>query len=314
MAYINTLIIGLGKIGMLYDINKKITFTHAKCLKKNRNFNLIGGVDFSSENKKKFIKSYRKPAWSNIRDYDLKKKIDFVVIATHPDNRLEVIKDIVEYIKPKIILVEKPVSYKLNILNSIIRASIKNNVKIFVNYPRNNSILLKYLGNKIQKIKKNSLKKIIITVPNLINVNIFHYIQLLFFLTKKNNYKTSYLLRPIKKIIDKNFTYLTYGNFEIFFIYEKNLSFKKGSFTLFFEEQEINFERSLTELNIKKFKKKNNFFSDEKSQSFKIFNSDHNQELVYDNILKKFKKNNNNLVHVLDEKIILKFYKKNLCN
>ena len=313
MAHINTLIIGLGKIGMLYDINKKITFTHAKCLKKDRNFNLIGGVDFSSENKKKFIKSFKKPAWNNIGDYDLKKKIDFVVIATPPDNRLKIIKDVVKYIKPKVILVEKPVSYKLNILNSIIRESIKNKIKIFVNYPRNSSILLKYLGNKIQKIKKNSLKKIIITVPNLVRVNIFHYIQLLFFLTKKNNYKSSYLLKPIKKIIDKNFTYLTYDKFEIFFIYEKNLSFKKGNLSLFFEKQEINFERSFTELNIKKFKKKNNFFSDQKLQVIKKFDSAHSQELVYNNILKNFKQKKNNLVNIFDEKVILKFYNKNIC-
>lgn len=311
---INTLIVGLGKIGMLYDIKKKVYLTHSKCIQKNKNFNLVGGIDLSLKNSKIFIKKFKKPVWREIRKYDQKKKIDFVIVSTLPVKRYQIIKDIIKYIKPQRILIEKPVSYNLNTLNSIIKISKKNDIKIFINYPRISSNLIKYLGNKIEKIKNNSFKKIIITVPNPIKTNIFHYIQLLFYLLKKNNYKSSYLFKPIKRLIKKNFVYLHYNNFEIFFIFETNLNYRSGNFDLFFDREQISFERSVTKLITKKFKYKNSFFSDQKAEIIKKFQTANNQNIVYENIFKNIKKKNATLVDILDEKIILKFYIENICN
>lgn len=311
---INTLIVGLGKIGLLYDVKKKESLTHAKCIDKNKNFNLVGGIDFNLENSKIFIENFKKPVWRTIKKYDFKKKIDLVVISTLPNKRYQIIKDVITHIKPKSILIEKPVSYNLNTLNSIIKISQKNKKKIYINYPRATSNLIRYVGNKIKKIKKNSLKKVIITVPKPIKTNIFHYIQILIYILEKNNYKTLFLLKPKKKIVNKNFIYLYYENFVIFFIFETNLDYRKGNFDFFFEREQISFERSGKKLSIKKFKKKNSFFSDQKSEIIKKFQSSNNQSIVYDNILKNMQKKKFSLVDILNEKIILKFYINNICN
>ena len=55
---INTLVIGLGKVGMGYDSNvknKKIK-SHSKAIRNNRNFKLSGGVDIDDSKREKFKK------------------------------------------------------------------------------------------------------------------------------------------------------------------------------------------------------------------------------------------------------------------
>ena len=165
------------------------------------------------------------------------------------------------------------------------------------------------------KYKKKSLKKIIITVPKPYKANIFHYIQLLFLIVEHNSYKNLYLFKPNKKISNKNFIYLKYLDFEIFFIYEKNFNYRKGSINIFFEKQEIVFERSVSKLIIKKFKKKNNLLNDQKLEIIKKFSNNNNQINLYNDIFDKITKNKkNNLINIYNEKFFLRFYKKFLCN
>ena len=56
------LIIGLGQIGMLYDIKlpkKDYTLTHANAFSKHSRFNLLGGVDSNLKNRETFSKAYK---------------------------------------------------------------------------------------------------------------------------------------------------------------------------------------------------------------------------------------------------------------
>ena len=127
---LNSLIIGLGKIGLLYDLNKKILLTHSKCLNHNRRYNLLGGIDLNKKNLSKFKKKFQKQIWSNIKNYDLKKKVDLVVLSSAAEDRYNDIKKIIKYINPKNIL-EKPASNDLNTLNSIINITKKQNKHIY---------------------------------------------------------------------------------------------------------------------------------------------------------------------------------------
>ena len=50
---ISTIVVGLGKIGMMYDFKKKNHYNnHCQALETHKNFNLIAAVD-SDKNKKK---------------------------------------------------------------------------------------------------------------------------------------------------------------------------------------------------------------------------------------------------------------------
>ena len=59
------LIIGLGNIGMLYDLNfqsKDKILTHCKSFYLNKKFKLVGGVDIKKEIRDLFEKHYKCPA------------------------------------------------------------------------------------------------------------------------------------------------------------------------------------------------------------------------------------------------------------
>ena len=76
------------------------------------------------------------------------------------------------------------------------------------------------------------------------------------------------------------------------FIYEKNFNYRKGSINIFFfEKQEIVFERSVSKLIIKKFKKKNNLLNDQKLEIIKKFSNNNNQINLYNDIFDKITKN-----------------------
>ena len=72
---INTLIVGLGKIGMLYDIKKKAYLTHTKCIQKNKNFNLVGGIDLSLKNSKILFKNSKNQFGEKLENMTKKKKL-----------------------------------------------------------------------------------------------------------------------------------------------------------------------------------------------------------------------------------------------
>ena len=60
---LNTLLIGLGNIGMIYDKsqdNNDFIQTHAKAINLHPNFNLIGGIDISDKNRRIFEKGMEK--------------------------------------------------------------------------------------------------------------------------------------------------------------------------------------------------------------------------------------------------------------
>ena len=109
MYKIKTLIVGLGKIGMMNDINcisKKLT--HCSTVHLNKAFDLIGGVDKKDSQRKKFEKKYKKKAFYNLELAIEKLKPELIVIATPVNTHLEYIEKLKEH--KIIILLEKPIS------------------------------------------------------------------------------------------------------------------------------------------------------------------------------------------------------------
>ena len=57
---LKVLIVGLGNIGLLYDLNKRMQLTHASAFFKNKSFKIIGGVDKSKKILRIFKKKFKK--------------------------------------------------------------------------------------------------------------------------------------------------------------------------------------------------------------------------------------------------------------
>ena len=146
---INTLIIGLGKIGCGYDFSEdfeedkpfssKRIITHARATSVHPNFNLIAGIDNEISASKRFSFLYKKPSFDCIENFknNTNYKIDLVIIAVIPQNQPKLVEEVISELNPKIILLEKPLATSLEETNRIKNlCASQPNLIVFVNYVR----------------------------------------------------------------------------------------------------------------------------------------------------------------------------------
>ncbi|NQW69743.1 MAG: Gfo/Idh/MocA family oxidoreductase [Betaproteobacteria bacterium] len=135
----NCIIIGLGQIGMGYDLanpSAKVVYTHAKALAIHPAFNLVGGVDPSKMQRILFEEHYRRPAYFSIADALEQNTVSVVVVASPTANHCMAIKEVLAYSSPKAILCEKPLAFDLADAHEMIEICESAGVKLFVNYMR----------------------------------------------------------------------------------------------------------------------------------------------------------------------------------
>jgi predicted dehydrogenase len=138
MAY-STAIIGLGNIGMLYDLkldSSRFVYSHVNAIKKHRGFRLLGGVDCSAKHRKIFTDKNGIVAHKKIEDLLVLKKPDVVVVATPTETHFNVIKTTLALHRPKVILCEKPLSYSTEEGRQIVDLCKKSRVGLYLNYIR----------------------------------------------------------------------------------------------------------------------------------------------------------------------------------
>ena len=128
---LSCVVIGLGKIGLTYDLINDNIHTHSKALHKDKNFLLQCGVDTNKNNLKIFKKTYNKNTFINLTDLKKSKiKVNTFIISTPTNLHYENIKYIIKNFKPKVIVCEKPISYKANEIKNIIKTCKKKKNKI----------------------------------------------------------------------------------------------------------------------------------------------------------------------------------------
>lgn len=155
---INSAIIGLGNIGLLYDYNNNKILTHAKSISKNKNLSLVAGFDQSKKKRKFFEKKYKIKSYSSFNQYKEFDKIKLLVISSSTDSHLNVVNKIPKKNNIKYIILEKPGGKNYKELLQIINFCKKRKILLSINYIRE---FLKDF-NKFKKIiKKIKTKKII---------------------------------------------------------------------------------------------------------------------------------------------------------
>lgn len=297
---INVLIIGLGNIGQLYDLNKKnMEITHSTAFYKNKSFRLIGGVDISKKKVKIFEKKFKVKGFTKIESALKILTPDIIVVATDTSSHLEIIGKIFSYkSKCKIIICEKPCGNSLAEIKKISKISKKNRCRVFVNYMRSSSDHALYL-KKFANINKGYFKGISYYTKGIMN-DASHYINLFQFIfgkivkIKNDIYKS-------QKLIKNDFT-LFFKNGEIKFISLNNFSYPNSKFEIYFQKKVIYYNSDhniLKVFNIIKNKiYDNRIINNKSSQSFDL-GFKNIQSKVVSEIL-KIKKENHNLVSIKD--------------
>ena len=215
------LIVGLGQIGLHYDLNLNhddYNLTHAHAFSLHNNFNLLGAVDIDKEQRNIFSNKYGLPAYSSLNAALKTHNPDIIVISSNTSKHAEILNEILQSLSPKIILCEKPLSYSLGEAQKMIDLCEKSGVSLFVNYIRRSDPgvieIKKLIG--ISKFKKK-YKGVCWYSKGLIH-NGSHFFNLL-----------SYWLGPMKQfnLISDNKKRATHNDYEP----DVEVEFERGTVT-----------------------------------------------------------------------------------
>ncbi len=133
------LLVGLGNIGMGYDLNSpsnNLVLSHAKSLMLSDRFIFKGAVDSDILKRKKFEKYYNLPSYSLIKDALTNLDVDVAIVATPTNLHLSSIEELIRFGIIKSILCEKPISYSIAEAKKILKICSSRNCKLYINYMR----------------------------------------------------------------------------------------------------------------------------------------------------------------------------------
>ena len=149
---------GLGNIGLYYDINNNKILTHSKSIKTNNYLNLVAAFDLSKVNRELFEKQYKIQAFTDFKYFENFKKIELLVISSPTNTHLNIINKIPKDNNLKYIILEKPGGKNLHEFKKILKFCKKRKILLFINYIRE---YLEDFSNIKKIIKKIKNKKII---------------------------------------------------------------------------------------------------------------------------------------------------------
>ena len=132
------LIVGLGQIGLSYDIDldPAFVYSHARAFTQHPSFELTGGVDSSEQQQKLFSQTYNCPAYANLSDALDHQSADVLIIAAPTPRHGAILNQVLALSQPKIILCEKPLSYELTEARTMVKACQEHGVALYINYIR----------------------------------------------------------------------------------------------------------------------------------------------------------------------------------
>lgn len=147
------LIIGLGHIGLGYDINTDSheVKTHTKAFFLNKNFEIVGGVDPSCQARDIFEIRTKKNSYSSLEEiYVSDRELDVIVIATPTRLRLGIFQDLCRLrYTSNIILLEKPIATTVSEGIAVKELAFKIGRSLYVNYIRRCDPILKRVKENI---------------------------------------------------------------------------------------------------------------------------------------------------------------------
>lgn len=178
------LIIGLGKIGLGYDLysSANSVFTHTKAYMRDGRFEIAGGIDPNPERRLEFEQLSGKPAWGSLNSYlDERKKesVQIVSICTPPQVRLGIIDRVLDKLNPQVIFLEKPVALSVEEAANIRKRCRTKDISLFVNYTRRFLAGFQEAASEVRRGKYGRLRSVTVHYCNGLFDNASHFLNLL---------------------------------------------------------------------------------------------------------------------------------------
>ena len=287
MLILNTLLVGLGNIGLNYDYSNKNITTHAKALSLSKNIRFLFAIDKNYKQRKKFEKKYQINTYSKLPSLEKLNEINFVIISVNTENHLNVVKEIIKLKNLKIILIEKPCGKNLKEYLQIKNLCKKNNIRLLINYHRifdKNFLKIKKIFQKLKNFKG------IANYSRGLSNNASHILSLLVF-----SNMVPLNLQIIKKKNNPDFILYFKKGFLVF-LGDMNKNVSNNELEIIGHNIKIKSSKELNEFNIYNLKKNFEFkdsYSYKKMSTVRL-NYRLSQKIVMDNIIKDITNNKKN--------------------
>ena len=239
------IVVGLGKIGLGYDLNGPETscFTHTKVFQSHPGFELIGGVDVLPARRQEFEQFTGKPAVSVLDNLSIKGNPAIIVIATPPEDRLKIVRECLAR-QPSLILLEKPLAMKVEEGRRIVALCREHGTGLFVNYLRRCDPTVLQIRSDIRSDKFGAFQSGHAYYSGGVFSNASHLVDLIFFwLGSSNSWATlggvPWSSRPGD--LDLDFWLDINGRRCVFQAVDERL-FSMGQVELIFEKAAIRYE------------------------------------------------------------------------
>jgi predicted dehydrogenase len=241
---IDSLVIGCGNIGAMYDINSKDILTHCKAISKKKTFNLTI-YDLDSKRADFVSNFYSCAKLTNLGKVD---NFNVVSICTPTDSHFSLLKKLFT-LKTPLVICEKPISNDLKELDIIKLEYLNSKTKVLVNYFRRFHPTFIELRNSIKSEgKKNKLINIVVKYQRGFLNNCSHAIDLIEFLTEEkidfNNFKITNIVYDNFKIDPTLSMIGVFNNICYSFIGLPNVRYSFFEIELYFQNGLIKIENS----------------------------------------------------------------------
>jgi len=149
---ISVLIVGLGNIGVGYDLNYTgdSAMTHLGACLKHPDVSSIYGIDPNDASRRIFMEAGGSEAFANFADLNKHGiSADLCIISTPPGIRFEIVRQCAEF-SPQIILLEKPIAETSGEARRIQSFCAEKKILLFINYIRLFEPALRSIKGKIR--------------------------------------------------------------------------------------------------------------------------------------------------------------------
>jgi predicted dehydrogenase len=136
---LGVVVVGLGQIGMVSDLSLSPdvhVYTHARAFQQHPAFGLLAGVDSLEQRRAQFAEAFGRPAFATVREALLSFDPAVVALAVPTELHATVLEEVLALCRPRAILCEKPLSYRLEDAARIVALCAQAGTQLYVNYVR----------------------------------------------------------------------------------------------------------------------------------------------------------------------------------
>ncbi len=176
-------VVGLGKIGQYLDAeldSALYCLTHSSAVSQHSSFVLSGGVDPSEQSRRDFAQRFSAPVFSNLFEAASRTRFDGLILCGPTSENAKLIKQAVD-LKPRWILMEKPMGQSLRDAAEIARMCQDSKISLGVNFIRRSEPGVLKVKDLIESGRIGRIQKVIVTYSKGLFNNASHFVDLLRF-------------------------------------------------------------------------------------------------------------------------------------